>query len=139
MRWRPVPWAKNDKCIIHSNPKKQKRSSKIQTDELNSDIATKSESSNLQLYLNYWYIQLLLNLNDIKCLSVEWWNLTVARVAENSPKNPINGFDFALSVLNGAITLNRTNIMVLMMRVPVIDSLLFSISQAGVFDTNIPT
>ena len=64
---------------------------------------------------------------------------TVARVAENNPKNPTRGFDFALSALKGAIKLNRTNTIVLMIRVPVIASLLFSISKAGVFDTNIPT
>ena len=66
--------------------------------------------------------------------------LTVARVAENKPKKPIRGFDFTLSILVGAMKVqNRTNTMVLTIRIPVISSLLFSISHAGVFDANIPT
>ena len=93
---------------------------------------------NTNIYYGYLHSEFCVILQPMTVLI---WQLfiTVARVAENNPKNPISGFDLALSVLKGAMKLNSNNIMVLRIRVPVMASLLFSISHAGVFDTNIPT
>ena len=66
-------------------------------------------------------------------------DITVANVAETNPPKPINGLDFALSALIVAMILKATKTSVLKINVDVTANLLFSISHAGVFETNIPT
>ena len=51
----------------------------------------------------------------------------------------MSGFDFAQSAIKDATKLNTTMKIILRQRISVMDNLERSISQAGVFETKIPT
>ena len=65
--------------------------------------------------------------------------LTVASKAETRPPNPTSGFDLAASPIDVAAKLKRTMRATLTQSIQVTDSLLRSISHAGVLLTNMPT